>query len=317
MASPDGIRPQAKNRACVAAPPEVVPEAQPGPLRQHWPELGKPKAAEAAIPGRLNRGAGDASLKAGEAAEAIKAEVEEDNDNEEEEAEDAEAGTESHSRRRRRRRRHRRSSVASQVVADAATTNAPEATSGSEDEASSLCSRNVVTWSDLLGKDHELKPESPSGGFQCATAACWGRLAQQQLQQQRQLPELHQTQLQQLEVRQRHQQENIVPPLGPPLQQHQPAQAQIWEHQPTQEPPQVHLQPSYYDNGSGKVVPLMPASFGNGVQWIVTDAPGADWSPSQAADLRTWLCNSMQYGSVPLSELDLVLQSLSSDAYED
>jgi len=299
MASNTSVWLQAKNGTCSAAAPEVVPEAQPGPLQQLWPELGKPKAAKAAVPGGVCRGTGDAQLKA------TTADMEEE---EPEDAEDGQLGTESPVRRRRRRRRHRRSSLASQATTDAATSNA-QATSGSEDEALNLCPRNVVTWNDLLGKDHGLKPESPSGGFQCATAACWGRFATQQLQQQqRQLPELQDTQ---------HQMQTSPPPV--PLQQQQLARIQFWDHQQHQEPAlsQLLLQPPCCDNGSSKVVPLTPASFGDSVQWLVTDAPRADWSSCPAEDLRTWLDDSMQSGGVLLSELDLMLQTLSSETYKD
>jgi len=294
MASPASVWLQAKNGTCSAVVPEVVPEAQPGPLQQHWPELGKSKAAKAAVPGGVRRGTGDAQLKA------TTADLEEE---ETEDAEDNQPGTESPVRRRRHRRRHRRSTVASQATTDATTLNA-QATSGSDDEALNLCPRNVVTWTDLLGKDHGLTPESPNSGFQCATAACWVRFATQQLQQQqRQLPELQETRLQQLNV-QRHQKQTAPPPPVP-LQQQQLARTQLWEHQQHQEPvlSQLLLRPPCCDNGS--------------LQWLVTDAPGADWSSYQAEDLRTWFDDSMQKGSVALSELDLMLQTLSSETYED
>eukprot|EP00931_Biecheleriopsis_adriatica_P078069 TRINITY_DN51547_c0_g1_i1.p1 TRINITY_DN51547_c0_g1~~TRINITY_DN51547_c0_g1_i1.p1 ORF type:complete len:324 (+),score=71.97 TRINITY_DN51547_c0_g1_i1:72-1043(+) len=305
------------------ASPQAVPEAPLGPLQQTWPELGKAKAADASGPGRPPAGQAErvADALRFHVEEPQKADDAEDDDEEEDADEDGDATCAGSGRRRRRRRRRNRGAT-SQAIAtsEALVPNFPSEMLGmmaSEEEAATR-SRNVVTWNDLLGVESQgLKPESPSGGFQCAPAACWRRPAQQQLQHQQETPleQLRQAQMQHrhIEMRQMEIQQ---------MEMHQ--QAALIQAAPQQQEQPLYLQQACWDVGSpvahhqtGKAAPFIPASFGSTAQWVVTDTP-AEWSPSHTEELRNWLCESITQGSVPhLSELDVVLQGLASEAYED
>eukprot|EP00930_Biecheleria_cincta_P023561 TRINITY_DN17012_c0_g1_i1.p1 TRINITY_DN17012_c0_g1~~TRINITY_DN17012_c0_g1_i1.p1 ORF type:complete len:227 (-),score=59.30 TRINITY_DN17012_c0_g1_i1:90-770(-) len=222
------------------------------------------RSAEQEAPGRA------AQAQADEAEDADEDEEIEDLDAE---VQDGESMLSPSGRRRRRRRRNRRSTVLLQAAASGADfiqPSAPEslAADASDDEAGRP--RNVVTWNDLLGNDHNLKPDSPSGGFQCAKAACWDRLVQEQLP--------HQSQQQQQLY-----QEKLQQPWG--------------QHQDYQQ--------------------LLGQNCSDTPYWVVTESP-PDWTPAHSAHLQNWLCTDMMQGSVPqLSELDVVLQSLASEVYED